>query len=123
MTEQEKMTQGLWYDANNDKELIEKRVEAEELCFEFNNTRPKDTRAKEMFLSKLLPNKENNVVILSPFYTDYGYNCFIGENTFINHNAYLMDGASIKIGKNCFIGPNCGMYTAAHPLVLKEILG
>ena len=58
--------------------------------------------------------------LFPPFYTDYGYNCRIGEETFLNHNAYLMDGALITIGKHCFIGPNCGMYTANHPLVAEE---
>ena len=61
-----------------------------------------------------------DVTILSPFYADYGRNCFIGGNTFINHNAYLMDGAPIKIGSWCFIGPNCCIYTGTHPLIAEE---
>ena len=90
------------------------------MCLEFNSTKPSDKKTKEEVLKKLLPNKKEDTVILSPFYTDYGYNCIIGEKTFINHNAYLMDGAEIKIGDNCFIGPNCGMYTAAHPIFFEE---
>lgn len=120
MTEREKLEKGLWYDANNDEELLARRVDAEDLCFDFNSTRPKDTIKKEEMLKLLLPNKGANVVILSPFYTDYGYNCFIGNETFLNHNAYLMDGAPIKIGAHCFIGPNCGMYTASHPVLAEE---
>lgn len=120
MTEREKMEKGLWYDANYDTELVEKRLEAEELCFAFNHTRPKEIDQKEALLKKILPHKGVDVVILSPFYTDYGYNCWIGEATFINHNAYLMDGAPIVIGTHCFIGPNCGMYTANHPVVAEE---
>ena len=120
MTEREKMEQGFWYDANYDKELLAERELAEELYFEFNHTRPSEKEKREEILNKLLPNKGENVLILSPFYTDYGYNCFIGEETFINHNAYLMDGGKIKIGKHCFIGPNCGMYTAIHATVAEE---
>lgn len=120
MTEYEKLEKGFWYDANNDKELLEKRIQAEELCFEFNNTHPKDTKRREDILKSLLPHKGKNITILSSFYVDYGYNCFIGDHTFINHNAYLMDCALIKIGTYCFIGPNCGMYTAIHPLVAEE---
>lgn len=120
MTEREKLEKGLWYDANNDEELLARRADAEDLCFDFNSTRPKDTIKKEEMLKLLLPNKGANVVILSPFYTDYGYNCFIRNETFINHNAYLMDGAPIKIGAHCFIGPNCGMYTASHPVLAEE---
>lgn len=120
MTEREKLEKGLWYDANNDAELIEQRLEAEELCFAFNHTNPKATDQKEALLKKLLPYKGKNVTILSPFYTDYGSHCRIGEETFLNHNAYLMDGAPITIGAHCFIGPNCGMYTANHPAVAEE---
>lgn len=120
MTEKEKLKKGLWYDANYDEELLKERERAEGLCLEFNSTKPSDKKTKEEVLKKLLPNKKEDTVILSPFYTDYGYNCIIGEKTFINHNAYLMDGAEIKIGDNCFIGPNCGMYTAAHPIFLKK---
>lgn len=120
MTEKEKLKKGLWYDANYDEELLKERERAEDLCFEFNSTKPSDKKTKEEVLKKLLPNKKEDAVILSPFYTDYGYNCIIGEKTFINHNAYLMDGAEIKIGDNCFIGPNCGMYTAAHPIFFEE---
>ena len=120
MTEREKLEKGLWYDANNDKDLLEERLYAEELCFLYNQTNPRDTDRKEELLKKLLPNREANVTVLSPFYADYGYRCYIGEDTFINHNAYLMDGAKISIGSHCFIGPNCGMYTANHPLLASE---
>ena len=120
MTEREKMAAGLWYDANFDQDLLKEREEAEALYFQFNQTSPKDAKKKEELLKELLPNREENVDILPPFYTDYGYNCRIGEGTFINHNAYLMDGAPVTIGKHCFIGPNCGMYTANHPLNVEE---
>lgn len=120
MTEREKMEAGLWYDANFDQDLLKEREEAEALYFQFNQTSPKDAKKKEELLKELLPNREENVDILPPFYTDYGYNCHIGEGTFINHNAYLMDGAPVTIGKHCFIGPNCGMYTANHPLNAEE---
>lgn len=116
MTEQEKCLMGLWYDANNDPELLARRSDADELCFLFNQTNPKDVQQKESILKKLIPQLGKDITILSPFYADYGYNCVIGDHTFINHNAYFMDGAPITVGSFCFIGPNCGLYTASHPL-------
>lgn len=120
MSERDKMNQGLWYDANYDTELLDERTKAEDLCFQFNNTRPSDSERKEALLRQLLPKLGEQAVVLAPFFADYGYNCVIGANTFLNHNAYLMDGAPITIGTNCFIGPNCGMYTATHPLLAEE---
>lgn len=119
MTEREKMQQGLWYDANYDPELLAERDRAEALTFRLNHTPPGDP-AREDILSVLLPHRGENVVLLTPFYTDYGYNCRIGADTFINRGAYLMDGAPITIGAHCFIGPHCGMYTATHPLIPAE---
>ncbi len=119
MTELERMERGLWYDANNDVELLAKRSEAESLCFTFNHT-SSDDPAHDEALRTLIPQMEADAIVLAPFYADYGYNCTIGAGTFINHGAYLMDGAPISIGRNCFIGPSCGMYTAAHPLVAED---
>ncbi|MBQ8519770.1 MAG: sugar O-acetyltransferase [Agathobacter sp.] len=120
MTEKEKMEAGLWYDANYDKELLELRLKAEDLCFDLNNTRPKDADKRAEILKKLLPGMEENCVILSPLAADYGCYTKIGHDTFINHNAYLMDGGGITIGNHCFIGPNCGLYTAVHATVAEE---
>lgn len=120
MTESEKMQAGLWYDANYDQDLIHQRLAAEELCFEFNSTRPSDTQRKNATLKKLIPDLGERCIILSPFTTDYGCYCHIGDDTFINHNAYLMDCAGITIGSHCFIGPNCGLYTAIHPIMPED---
>ncbi len=120
MTEREKMLLGMWYDANYDEGLLEERLQAEELYFTYNQTGPRETERKEQLLQALFPNMEKEVVILSPIYTDYGYNCRIGEATFINHGAYLMDAGKITIGSHCFIGPNCGMYTAIHAMLPEE---
>lgn len=35
-TEFDKMTRGEWYDANFDSELIQKRMVAQDLCFDLN---------------------------------------------------------------------------------------
>ncbi len=114
MSEKEKMLEGKWYDANFDQELLQKRLDAEDLCFEFNQTRPKDIEKKNEILAKLIPTWSQESTILSPFYCDYGCYTQIGEGSYLNHNAYLMDGGTITIGSHCFIGPNCGMYTAIH---------
>ena len=120
MTERDKMGQSLWYDANNDAELLALRTQADDLCHQFNQTAPSDEGRRAEILKRLLPACGERTTILAPLYVDYGCNCIIGGDSFINHGAYLMDGATITIGSHCFIGPNCGMYTAEHPLVAEE---
>lgn len=47
MTEAEKMKKQQWYDANFDEDLVTQRLLAEDLCFELNNIRPKDTEKEK----------------------------------------------------------------------------
>ncbi len=120
MTHKQRMEQGRWYDANFDPELVQLRLQAEDLCYQFNLLRPSDEAGREAVLSRLIPRRGADTVILAPLYADYGVKTAIGEGTFINHGAYLMDGGTITIGSHCFIGPNCGLYTATHPLLPQQ---
>lgn len=113
MTEIEKKNLGLWYDANYDPQLLRLRLQTDTLAFELNQTSPADPAGQKEILSRLLSHAAESITVLTPFYTDYGENCHIGERTFINHGACLMDCAPIHIGKDCFIGPFCGLYTAS----------
>lgn len=119
MTEKDKRDAGLWYDANFDEVLLAERAVADEACHRLNAMEPGDP-ARYDVLRGLLGAVGRDVVILEPFFVDYGYNVRIGDGTFINHGAYLMDGTSITIGNHVFIGPNFGAYVAQHPLVAEE---
>ncbi len=116
MKEKEKMLKEMMYDANNDKELLKERMNAKELCFEFNNLNPKEEDKQKEILKKLLGKYNDSCCILAPFYCDYGYNIEIGKNFFANHNLVILDGAKVSFGDNVFIAPNCGFYTAGHPI-------
>lgn len=116
MTEKEKMQRQMLYDANYDKELIEERRIAKDLCYEFNSLRPSDEDGQKEILSRLLGKTADNYCIIAPFWCDYGYNIEVGENFFANHNTVILDGAKVKFGDNVFIAPNCGFYTAGHPI-------
>ena len=115
MTEKEKMKAGLWYDANNDQELIDQRLICQDLCFALNQLKPSDEKRNEV-IENILGYFPDDLVLLSPFTADYGKNIKLGKNVFVNINNYFMDGATIEIGDNVFIGPSCGFYTANHPL-------
>jgi len=120
MEEWEKAEKGMWYDANNCPDLIEKRDHAEALYHRFNEVFTKDSEEAEKVLCELLPHKGKNVELHAPFLCDYGYNIVIGDDSFINRDCYLMDCAKISIGKHCYIGPKCGFYTASHPVIAEE---
>lgn len=116
MTEQEKMRAGEWYDANYDKNLLEMRLKAERLCYDFNNALPQSAGQAESLRKILGAEIPRGLTVLAPVYFDYGSNTAFGEETFVNHGCYFMDGAKISIGSHVFIGPFCGFYTASHPM-------
>lgn len=120
MSEKEKMLAGEIYDANYDKELIQERQQAKELCYDYNNLRPSKIEERKEILKKLLGKTKENFWIEQPFLCDYGYNIEVGENFYANHNLIILDGNKVRFGDNVFIAPNCSFYTAGHPLDAEE---
>ncbi|HCB93424.1 MAG TPA: maltose acetyltransferase [Selenomonas sp.] len=116
MTEKEKMQRQLLYDANYDTDLLQERMTAKELCYDFNHLRPSETEKQKKLMKHLLGKTNGAFCILAPFWCDYGYNIEIGENFFANHNTVILDGGKVIFGDNVFIAPNCGFYTAGHPI-------
>ena len=116
MTEKEKSKRQMLYDANYDKELLQERAKAKDLCFAFNQTRPSDTKKQEEILQQLLGKTKGAFCIVAPFWCDYGYNIEIGENFFANHNTVILDCGKVTFGDNVFIAPDCGFHTAGHPI-------
>ena len=101
MSEKEKMLAGELYDANYDKELINDRYKAKDMCHEYKN---------------LFAKTGKQIIVEQNFWCDYGYNISVGENFYMNHNCIILDGAKVEFGNNVFIAPNCSFYTAGHPL-------
>ncbi len=115
MTEKEKMINQMLYDASC-AELSEERIQAKDLCFEFNQLRPSCVEQKNAILQNLLGKVSDNYEIVAPFWCDYGYNIEIGDHFFANHNTVILDCAKVTFGSHVFIAPNCGFYTAGHPI-------
>lgn len=119
MSEEEKMMAGEIYDANYNKELYQKRLDAKELCQRYNNIEIRSIEEKRKILEKLFQ-KEINIMGIEPnFYCDYGFNISLGENFYSNYNLVILDANKVEFGNNVFIGPNCGFYTSGHPLDYK----
>lgn len=116
MTEKEKMLNQMMYDANYDEELLNERIKAKDLCYDFNNLRASQTETQTEVMKKLLGKTKGDFCIVAPFWCDYGYNIEIGENFFANHNTVILDCGKVKFGDNVFVGPNCGFSTAGHPI-------
>ncbi len=80
MTEWEKAQAGYLYDANYDEEIVKARTKCADLCYEFNNLRPSDTRRQKELLHQILGESRGDLVVTAPFYCDYGFNISVGAN-------------------------------------------
>lgn len=115
--EYKKMMNQEWYDANNDSSLIEMRTKVQDLCFDYNQTRPSNFLTRNNLLKEILNVDElpEGLEITPPLWVDYGRHIKFGKNVGVNADSYFMDGNYITIGDNTFIGPKCGFYANNHP--------
>ena len=120
MTEKEKMLSGEWYDAASDPELLSELYACRDRIYELNRLHPRETATRDILLRSLIGHMGRNVVILSPFFCDYGSHISIGDCTYINFNLTVLDEAPVTIGSHVFIGPGCSLLTAVHPLDVQE---
>lgn len=116
MTEKEKASRGLLYNAYYDKELIDERAYCKALCYEYNQLHPTKIGERTALIQKLFGKTRGSFLIEPPFMCDYGYNIEIGSNFYANHNCIILDAAKVVFGDNVMIAPNCGFYTAGHLL-------
>jgi len=120
MTEKEKASKELLYNANYDSELIKDRELCKDLCFEYNNLKPSMLEKQHKIIKKIFKKTDKNFMIVAPFWCDYGYNIEIGENFYANHNCIFLDGALVSFGANVFIAPNCSFSTTGHPINFEQ---
>ena len=87
-----------------------------EKCHRYNQLSPNARDEQSAILEKLLGRMGKEVILVPPFWCDYGYNITVGDFFYANHNLVIQDGASVRFGDNVFIGPNCTLTTAEHAI-------
>ncbi len=119
MTEKEKMLNGELYHAF-DPQLVKEYKLAKKLMWKFNNTDPSNFKKLRKMIKKIFGKTGEVVEVRPPFYFDYGKNIEVGENFFANYDCVILDVNKVKIGKNCLLAPKVSIYTAGHPLDVRE---
>ena len=114
MTEDEKRNSGYLHDVGS-VERLTMTLACQDLCFEFNMTRPSDMERRKQLLAKIFGSEPRNSLIVPPFHCDYG-NISFGTNCVINYDCIFLDDAPITIGDYAFIAPMCCFSTVNHPL-------
>ena len=89
------MLNGEWYDAVGNPELTAELMACRDKIYELNRLHPRDTATRDILLRSLIGHMGCNVVILSPFFCDYGTQISIGDDTYINFNLTVLDEARL----------------------------
>jgi len=118
MTQKELMLTGQLYVAS-DPELTQDRLNARQLLYNYNHSRPDEVEKRKILLSKLF-RSDTSCYIEPVFQCDYGYNIRFGENFYANFNCVILDVCPVTFGKNTFLAPHVQIYTATHPIDAQE---
>ena len=119
MNELEKCIAGEDYDCH-DKIFLKFKSRAAKLLKIYNAFAYEQREEKEVVLKQLFGEIGENVSVATPFLCDYGRNIHIGNHVSINMNCTFIDCNKIVVDDNVLIAPNVQLYTATHPVDLKE---
>ena len=118
-SEKERMLNGDRYDPQ-DPQLVAERERARKLTRRDNDTPATDGQGRRELLEELLGSLGEKCHVEPPFRCDYGYNVHVGEDFYANFDCVVLDVCRVEIGRNCRIGPGVHVYTATHPLGVRE---
>ena len=99
-----------------DPELEAGKHRGSRLLERLNSTGRDEAEARRAILEELLGHIGADVVIVSPFYCEYGSQITIEDGVFINLNAMLIDVGRIVVRQGAMLGPAVQLLTATHPL-------
>ena len=121
MTELEKCMNGIPYNCH-EQIFLEFKEKTKNYLTIYNSLSYSEKNRKREILKILMGKIGTNVSIGDPFLCDYGRNIYLGNNVSINMNCTFVDCNKIEIGDNVMIASNVQIYTATHPIELKERL-
>ena len=103
-----------------DPSLIAVQTQAQELLYDYNQTRPSQGQQRQELLRQMLAEIGENCYVEPPFHTNWGgQHIHFGSNVYANYNLTMVDDTHIYVGDNVLFGPNVTVCTAAHPIHIE----
>ncbi|NUW75822.1 sugar O-acetyltransferase [Vibrio mediterranei] len=99
-----------------DEALAERQTECLETLYDFNHTRPSETKKRERIMQILFAEVGEDCYLEPPVHANWGIHTHFGNNVYANFNLTLVDDTHIYIGDHVMIGPNVTIATAGHPI-------
>ena len=119
-TEYEKCMAGEPFSGGKDPKIVETILRTRRLLAQFNATDYADTEHRQELLRQIFGSMGKGVHVDIDFHCEYGKHIFIGDKVIINMNCTFVDNNRIDIGSNVLIASNVQLYTATHPVDIKD---
>lgn len=101
----------------NDPEIAAAQLDALEVLYDYNATRPHDTEKRAQIMKKLFAEVGDGCYIEPPLHANWGIHTHLGDNVYANFNLTLVDDTDIFIGDGVMLAPNVVIATAGHPIL------
>ncbi len=96
--------------------FAEAQREVMEILYDYNHTRPSETKKREEILKKFLAEAGEGLYLESPFHASWGKNTHFGAHCYANFNLTLVDDGEIWIGDSVMFAPNVTVTATGHPV-------
>ena len=117
MTIQEKMHNTELY-LPSDEALLQEQMRCLDRLYDFNHTRPTETKRREALLKEMFAQIGEGCYIEPPLHANWGGRfVHFGKNVYANFNLTLVDDTHIYVGDFTMFGPNVTVAAAGHPLL------
>lgn len=117
MTIKEKMHSGELYICSDEK-LMQEQMLCLDRLYDFNMTRPTESKKREAMLKEMFAEIGENCYIEPPFHANWGgKHVHFGSSVYANFNLTLVDDTHIYVGDYTMFGPNVTVATAGHPIL------
>lgn len=113
----QKMHTGELY-ISSDEALMKEQMQALELLYDYNATRPSEFEERERLLKKMFAEIGTGCYIEPPLYSNWGgRHVHFGKGVYANFHLTLVDDTEIYVGDGTMLGPNVTLATAGHPIL------
>lgn len=116
----DKLTKQQAYISQFELEDLTLQAPAKQLCWEFNQTAPKEAELKQAILTKLFGTYNIMAFIEPSFQCDYGFNIHFHGMAIINYNCVILDTSPVNIGAGVCIAPGVCITCAGHAIDVDE---
>ena len=103
-----------------DEALAAEQTAAQELLYDYNQTRPGDEKKLWSLLTQMFAEIGENSWIQPPFYANWGGKfVHFGHDVYANFHLTLVDDTEIFVGNNVLFGPNVTLCAGTHPIHIE----